>query len=160
MIGAGMFIGNFAGGWAADRSVPWALLGGFAALILALLVLVLFADTPAGLLIGVFLVGVTAMSLSPTMQARLLDVMHESPSLAGALNQSAINLGNGLGAYLGGTVIAAGLGYVAPAWVGILLALAGMALALLGCRIETRARTTLRAPDHPREKAETTLPGR
>ena len=45
------------------------------------------------------------------------------------LNHSALNLGNSLGAVLGGAVIAAGFGYLAPTWVGLLLCIPGVALA-------------------------------
>lgn len=138
VLGSGMFIGNFLGGWLSDRSVKQALYSGFGALIVSLVLVICFARTIEGLLLSLFLVGLTAMSLSPTMQARLLDVMTDSPALAGALNQSAINLGNGLGAFLGGTVIAGGFGYVAPAWVGIGLGLAGVLLAAAGFHLETK----------------------
>ena len=53
-----------------------------------------------------------------------------SQTLAAAVNHSALNLGNSLGAFLGGVVIAAGLGYLAPTWVGLLLCVPGVALAL------------------------------
>jgi DHA1 family inner membrane transport protein len=46
--------------------------------------------------------------------------------LGAALNHSALNLANALGAWLGGLVIAAGLGYRAPSAVGAGLAAAGL----------------------------------
>ena len=46
--------------------------------------------------------------------------------LGAALNHSALNLANALGAWLGGLVIAAGLGYRAPSVVGAGLAAAGL----------------------------------
>ncbi|HWU58943.1 MAG TPA: MFS transporter, partial [Microbacteriaceae bacterium] len=49
---------------------------------------------------------------------------------AAALNHSALNIGNSLGAYLGGVVIAAGFGYRAPVWVGLSVSLLGLALAV------------------------------
>jgi DHA1 family inner membrane transport protein len=68
--------------------------------------------------------------LSPTIQTRLMDIARDSQSIAAALNHSALNVGNSLGAILGGAAIAAGLGYVAPIWVGLALTLAGAVLAL------------------------------
>jgi DHA1 family inner membrane transport protein len=53
--------------------------------------------------------------------------------LGAALNHSALNMANALGAWLGGLVIAAGLGYRAPSVVGAGLAAAGLVpLALSG----------------------------
>ena len=59
-----------------------------------------------------------------------MDVARDSQSIAAALNHSALNIGNSLGAMIGGVVIAAGLGYVAPVWVGLLFTIAGSALAV------------------------------
>jgi len=88
----------------------------------------------------VFLVGGAASALSPTIQTRLMDVAHDSQSIAAALNHSALNLGNALGAYLGGVVVAAGLGYLAPIWVGLGLSVLGVALAVVTCAIDRSRR--------------------
>ena len=75
-------------------------------------------------------------ALSPTIQTRLMDVAEDNQSIAAALNHSALNIGNALGAFLGGVVIAAGWGFIAPTWVGVALALGGLALALVSLSIE------------------------
>jgi len=54
------------------------------------------------------------------------------------MNHSALNIGNSLGAFLGGMVIAAGWGFVAPSWTGAALAVAGLVIALLSYRTEAR----------------------
>jgi DHA1 family inner membrane transport protein len=64
-----------------------------------------------------------------------MDVAGDGQSLAAALNHSALNIGNSLGAYLGGIVIAAGLGYLSPAWVGLLLVVPGVILAVVSWRL-------------------------
>ncbi|WP_353827384.1 MFS transporter [Agromyces sp. SYSU T0242] len=130
VFGLGMTIGNLVGGRLADWSVRRSMYLFFGILAGALLFLVVAAAHPVGLGVGVFLVGAAAAALSPTIQARLLDVARDSQSIAAALNHSALNIGNSLGAILGGLVIAGGLGYVAPVWVGLLLTIAGSALAV------------------------------
>jgi len=90
----------------------------------------LTATNPVGLGAGVFLVGAASAALSPVIQARLMDVAGDAQSIAAALNHSALNIGNSLGAILGGAAIAAGLGYVAPVWIGLLLTAAGIVLAV------------------------------
>ena len=126
-IGVGMTIGNFAGGRLADWSVRRSMYLFFAMLAAALVLLGFTAPNPFGLFAGVLLVGASSAALSPTIQARLMDVARDSQSIAAALNHSALNIGNSLGALLGGLAIAGGLGYVAPIWIGLVLTIAGIA---------------------------------
>jgi DHA1 family inner membrane transport protein len=137
-FGVGMTIGNFIGGWAADKSVTRALLIFMPGIGLACLAFGLTAASAPGLFISIFLIGAFVSAASPTIQARLMDVAHDSQSIAAALNHSALNLGNSLGAFLGGVVIAAGFGYIAPAWVGIGLSIAGVGILLVSLRIDHR----------------------
>jgi DHA1 family inner membrane transport protein len=69
-----------------------------------------------------------------------MDVAHESQSLAAALNHSSLNVGNALGAAFGGVAIAAGLGYLAPVWIGVALSALGVLLTLLTFSIDRRRR--------------------
>ena len=140
VVGLGMTAGNFVGGALADRSVRRTMYTFFGVMLAALLLLAVSAQTLPGLLIGVFLVGGAASALSPTIQTRLMDVAHESQSIAAALNHSALNLGNALGAYLGGVVVAAGLGYLAPIWVGFGLSVLGVVLAVITFAIDRNRR--------------------
>jgi len=123
-----MTIGNFVGGWAADTHVVRSIYSFFGLFIVSLAGLVLTAHTVTGLFVFVFLVGVAAAGISPAIQTRLMDVAGDSQTLAAAANHSALNIGNSLGAYLGGLTIAAGLGYVSPVWVGLMLCVPGVAL--------------------------------
>ncbi|TFD24117.1 MFS transporter [Cryobacterium sp. TMS1-13-1] len=140
VIGLGMTVGNFAGGALADWSVRRTMYVSFAVLIAALVTLGLSAQSLSGLVIGMFFIGAAASALSPTIQARLMDVAHESQSLAAALNHSSLNVGNALGAALGGVAIAAGLGYLAPVWIGVALSALGVLLTLLTFSIDRRRR--------------------
>jgi DHA1 family inner membrane transport protein len=53
---------------------------------------------------------------------------------AASANVSASNIGNALGAWLGGLAITAGLGYAAPLYVGAVIVLA--ATVVMTCRRE------------------------
>ena len=67
------------------------------------------------------------------LQMRFMEVAGDAQMLGAALNHSALNAANALGAWLGGVVIAAGLGYAAPGAVGAVLAALGLAvLGLVG----------------------------
>jgi MFS transporter, DHA1 family, inner membrane transport protein len=128
-VGLGMTVGNALGGWYADRDLRRAMLLGFAGMIVAILFFGLAAGSPVGLFAGAFLLGATSLFLGPALQARLIAVAPGAQLMGAAVNQSAMNIANSLGAGLGSVVIAAGLGYRAPSWIGAVLGLAGLALA-------------------------------
>ena len=139
LMGLGMTVGNLVGGHLADVNLKRTLLGGLAALVVVLAIVALTAQWIVALGFAVFSVGFVSSLLSPTIQTRLMDVARDNQSIAAALNHSALNIGNSLGAFLGGLVIAAGLGFVAPAWVGVGLAIAGLAIAAGGYAVERRS---------------------
>lgn len=138
LMGLGMTAGNLVGGHLADIDLRRTLLGGLAAMgvVFALLAVLSFWIVSLGLL--VVLVGFVSSVLSPTIQTRLMDVAGDNQSIAAAMNHSALNVGNSLGAFLGGVVIALGWGFTAPAWTGAALAVAGLLIALLSYRVEAR----------------------
>jgi DHA1 family inner membrane transport protein len=71
---------------------------------------------------------------------RLMDVSHEAQTLGAALNHAAFNLANALGAWLGGLVLAAGLGLAAPMWVAVGLTVAGAVIFTVALALERRGR--------------------
>lgn len=140
VVGVGMTVGNIIGGHLADLNLRRTLLWGMALMAVVLAVLALTAGWIIALFATLLGMGLVSSALSPAIQTRLMDVSGDNQSIAAALNHSALNIGNSLGAFLGGIVIAAGLGYAAPAWVGVLLALAGLAIAVLAYRMQDRSR--------------------
>lgn len=144
-VGLGMTAGNAFGGWASDRNLQRSLLFGFVALIASMILFAAIAPTSVGLFIGAFLVGGTAVFLGPAFQSRLISAAPEARLMGAAVNQSAMNIANSLGAALGGVVIAHGLGYTAPALLGAGLGVIGLALCLIDQVVRRRARAG--APD-------------
>jgi len=137
-LGIGMTTGNVIGGRLADRGAMKAIFQMFAAFAVSLVLLGIFARSAIGLLVGVLLVGMSAAALSPAIQTRLMDVAGDSQTMAAAVNHSSLNLGNSLGAFLGGAAIAAGLGYLAPTWIGLALIVPGVLFALAGWAVTRR----------------------
>jgi MFS transporter, DHA1 family, inner membrane transport protein len=125
VYGSGLVVGNIAGGRAADRNRDRALLVSLAALTATLLALGLLAGSPVAAVLLTFLLGVSGFAPVPGLITRVTDAAHGVPLAAGA-NVSASNVGNALGAWLGGAAISAGLGYTAPLYVGAGLVLAGL----------------------------------
>nr|WP_246254029.1 MFS transporter [Isoptericola chiayiensis] len=141
VMGVGMTVGTLLGGRLADRSVLGTVIGGFVATGASLVVFALAAGTPVGAVAGLFLLGVTSQVLGLAMQTRLMDLSPRAESLGAALCHSALNLGNASGAFFGGLVIAAGWGYVAPAWTGLALTVVGLAIVLATARWRSAGRT-------------------
>lgn len=137
-VGLGMTVGNVLGGWYADRNLRRAMISGFAAVIVANVYFGLTVGTAFGLFTGAFLIGGTILFLGPVLQARLIAVAPGAQLMGAALNQSAFNTANSLGAALGGVVIAAGLGYRATAWAGVVVSAIGLVLAIAGFAVERR----------------------
>jgi DHA1 family inner membrane transport protein len=95
----------------------------------------------------VLLLGMMTSALVPALQTRLMDVARDGQSLAAALNHSTLNLANALGAWLGGVVLSAGLGYEWPSRIGGFLAVAGLMLALFSGWLDKRDRSPETALD-------------
>lgn len=136
--GVGLSVGNWLGGRYADRSVDATLIVTLAALSV---VLVLFAGlmpyaAPTAIL--VFLWGVASFALVPPLQLRVMTAAADAPNLASAMNIGAFNLGNAIGAALGGGVIAAGLDYPYVALAGAATSILGLIAVLLAMRSAPR----------------------
>lgn len=125
LFGLGMVVGNVLGSRLADRALM-PTVGGM--LVWSVVVLVAYVFTAQSVVLGsinIFLIG-TTVAICPALQLRLMDVAGEAQVLAAALNHSAFNMANALGAWVGGLAISAGLGWTSTGWVGALLALAGL----------------------------------
>lgn len=134
LIGIGFTLGNSLGGRLADWSLDGATLLILAALALTMAVLPLLLATQLGAAIGLVVWGATAFGIVPPVQMRVMQAAAQAPGLASSVNVGAFNLGNALGAALGGLVISLGWGYAAVPWVGAALAAGGLGLAWLGRR--------------------------
>ncbi|GLU48209.1 MFS transporter [Nocardiopsis ansamitocini] len=128
VYGVGMTVGNVLGGRLADRRLMATMYASLTAMIVLLALFYVTARHPVTAVATVLLIGVAGSALVPALQTRLIDVAHGAPSLAAALNHSALNLANAAGAWLGGLVIAAGYGYASPNLVGSVLAVLGLGL--------------------------------
>jgi DHA1 family inner membrane transport protein len=148
VYGAGGVAGTMLGGRLADVALFRSLVGTISVLAVLLAAIAVTATWPPALFVGVFLVSVFASALAILLQMRLMETAGEAQMLGAALNHSALNLANALGAWLGGLVIAAGLGYRAPSVVGAGLAVAGLVPLAISGLVRARTRRAL-AEWHP-----------
>lgn len=137
VFGVGLFAGNTLGGRAADRNVDRTLLVVLAALSAVLVAFALTAGNQLLTVASLVLMGGFGFATVPGLQMRVMKYASGAPTLASGANIGAFNVGNALGAWLGGVTITAGLGYTSPIWAGAgmtLLGLAVMAFAAAGAR--------------------------
>jgi len=127
LFGVGMITGNLVGAKLGDKAMEQTIRRVliWAAIIMGLFVIT--AHNPWFGPVNVMLVG-TVVALSAVLQTRLMDVAGDAQTLAAAMNHSAFNIANALGAWLGGVTISAGLGWQSTGWVGALLAIAGLGI--------------------------------
>ncbi|NUP21217.1 MAG: MFS transporter [Streptomyces sp.] len=117
VYGVGLVVGNLIGGRAADRDRDRALVLSLLGLTVTLVVFGLLAASAVASVVLVFLTGVFGFAGVPGLITRVTDFA-QGAALAASANVSASNIGNALGAWLGGLAITAGLGYTAPLYVG------------------------------------------
>ncbi|MGY2001350.1 MFS transporter [Blastococcus sp. SYSU DS1024] len=125
-FGVGGVLGTAVGGRLADLALFRSLVGANVVTGVLLALVPVAARTPVTIVLAIFLFAASASVLVVCLQLRLMEVAGEAQMLGAALNHSALNAANALGAWLGGLVIAAGLGYTAPGWVGAGLAVLGL----------------------------------
>lgn len=130
VAGMGMVAGNFAGGKLADKVNPLLscviLLTGMA---VSLLLIYYLSWNPWFALVLTFIAGSFSMAIASPIQLLMIENTQGAEMLGASLTQSAFNIGNALGAFLGGLPIAAGYGYTSSELVGIVMSLAGAAIA-------------------------------
>ncbi|MBB4686316.1 MFS transporter [Amycolatopsis jiangsuensis] len=138
LAGVGMTIGNYLGGRLADKALMPGLYAALLSLATVLAIFTVTAQGKVGAAITIFFVGVAGFMIGPMMQARIMEKAGGTPSLVSAAVQSAFNIANSIGAYLGGLVIAGGLGLLAPNWVGAMLAVLGVSIAAVSGLLDRR----------------------
>ncbi|KQZ76039.1 MFS transporter [Nocardioides sp. Root151] len=138
LFGVGLFVGNLFGGRAANRAVARTLFVVLAGLVVVMVLFALTAESKALTVVALFLMGAFGFATVPGLQMRVMDHAGQAPTLASGANIGAFNLGNAIGAWLGGLAITAGLGYTSPLWVGAGLALAALVVLALAEAIAAR----------------------
>lgn len=137
-VGIGMTLGNIFGGWAADKNLQRTAIAGVSTFLGALLLFWLTAAQPVMLFVSLFLIGFTSSTFTPAVQSLLIKAAGRAKLLGASMNHSAFNIGNSIGAWLGGIVIAGGLGYLAPGLFGALASSIGLVLLVIAFMIIRR----------------------
>lgn len=138
LFGVGLTVGNFVGGRLGDWKLMPSVIG-----ILALLIPVLgfFSITSTSLpsaAATIFCWGVLAFALISPLQMRVVNEAAQAPNLASTLNQGAFNLGNAIGAWVGGIGLTYGVPYHGLPWIGVALAAAALLLATVSHLLDSQ----------------------
>ena len=111
-------------------------------------------------IVALVLMGGFGFATVPPLQMRIMQYAHQAPTLASGANIAAFNLGNALGAWIGGVTIAAGFGYTSPIWAGAALTLAGLGVLLAALRLARRRSRRRPTPPWSRPRPDPLARGR
>ncbi|RMT80234.1 MFS transporter [Pseudomonas viridiflava] len=134
LIGLGLTLGNVIGGKMADRKVSSTLIAVFISMAVISTAL---SWTSAALIpteITLFLWAVAAFAAVPALQINVVTFGKAAPNLVSTLNIGAFNVGNALGAWVGGSVIAHGLGLTRVPLAAAVLAVLALLITLITFR--------------------------
>ena len=138
VFGAGMFVGNILGGKFADRALDTSLIVILSALTLVLAFFALTAGNQTATIISLVLMGGFGFATVSGLQMRVMKYARDATTLVSGANIGAFNLGNALGAFIGGLTITAGLGYTSPIWSGAVIAAASVVVIVIAASIARR----------------------
>jgi DHA1 family inner membrane transport protein len=122
LIGLGLTFGNIAGGRLADWRLGVTLAGVFASMALVSAALSWTSQALVPAEISLFIWAAAAFAAVPALQVNVVRVGQAAPNLVSTLNIGAFNVGNAVGAWVGGSVIDHGLGLTRVPLAGALLA--------------------------------------
>lgn len=134
LIGLGLTVGNIIGGKLADRRLGATLIGVFIAMAVVSTVLSWTAVAVIPAEITLFLWAAAAFAAVPALQINVVTFGKSAPNLVSTLNISAFNVGNALGAWVGGAVIAQGLGLTRVPLAAAVLAVLALIVTLITFR--------------------------
>ncbi|MDC9621770.1 MFS transporter [Xenorhabdus sp. XENO-7] len=134
LFGIGAFIGLTIGGRTADKYPFKTLMIGTLGIVATSIALTFLAENVMATTCLVFLLGVSGFVVNPAVMNRVYTIAANAPTLAGATNVSAFQLGITLAPLLAGFAIGAGYGLSSVAGVGALLAIIALVPILIDAR--------------------------
>lgn len=139
VFGGGLVVGNLFGGWLADRHLMPTIIGSLIALSVVLLAMTATIHQPVLAVISIALFGAAAFAtVAPLQMWVLAKAEGAGQGLASSFNIAAFNLGNAIGAWLGGAVIDHGPGLGGVTFVAGLVPIAALVVALIAIRMDRR----------------------
>ncbi len=139
LAGLGMVVGNFVGGKLADKYSPApTVLALLSVMVLDLLMVYFFSFNQYVSLFLTFLTGAISFSVIAPIQMLMIKTAKDAEMIASAALQGSFNIGNALGAFLGGLPLAAGYNFASPNLIGIAMAVTGMIITFILMRLHQK----------------------
>lgn len=131
LAGLGMVIGNFIGGRLADKFSPAPTVMLLLLVMAVDLLMVYFLSSNAYVsLFLTFLTGCVSFSIVAPIQMLMIQTATGAEMIASAAIQASFNIGNALGAFLGGLPLIAGYSYASPNLIGVGMSVLGILFTL------------------------------
>ncbi len=135
VFGGGLIVGNLLGGRLADRRLVPTMLGTLVTLAVVLLATGPALHHPVSAVVMVGLLGAAAFATVAPLQMWVIEqAQGAGQSLASSFNIAAFNLGNAIGAWIGGLVIDHGPGLTGVPWIAAFLPIVALIVALWALR--------------------------
>lgn len=131
LFGIGVFVGNNIGGRTADKYLKGTISGYLGALFVILVIFALTASNKTAAAISILIMGILGFAPVSAVQMRVMRYASNAPTLASGANIASFNIGNTIGAAVGGFLIAKNFGYTSPLWSAAALTLIALIIFFL-----------------------------
>ncbi|MEO8534896.1 MAG: MFS transporter [Flavobacterium sp.] len=132
LAGFGMVVGNFLGGKLADKFSPApTTLALLFVMSIDLILVYFFSYNQYASLFFTFLTGAISFSVIAPIQMLMIRTAKDAEMIASASLQGSFNIGNALGAFLGGLPLIAGYSYASPNLIGVGMSIIGMIITVV-----------------------------
>jgi DHA1 family inner membrane transport protein len=135
LFGIGTTVGNVVAGRYADRSLSATLVATLLGLTVTLALSTLAWKSPFGAILATVAIGFFGFATVTPLQLLVIRAAGNANSLASSINISAFNIGNALGAALGGAVVASGAPLATIGFAAAIVAFAGTVFAIISVRM-------------------------
>jgi len=141
LFGLGSTAGVLLGGRLADWKLMPTLIGMLILSAFIYAVIGIVIHQPVAMGVAIFIWGGASFAFGAPAQTRILRWTTDAPNLASPLIPTAFNIGIALGATIGSVALDRGLGYAALPWIGVVVSLLSMLIALASWSLERRSPT-------------------
>jgi len=140
VFGVGMTVGNFVGGRLADWRLLPSIVGLIAAAAVALIVIAVVVSNVYLVVIALVVWGMFIFALAPALQFWVVKAASGAKTLVSTINQASLHLGGAAGAWIGASALHFGVTFGEIPWIGGLLGVIALAIAIVAVVAEFRRR--------------------